>query len=143
MRQIVGYAALFDSESVNLGGFTEQIQRGAFSESIKHDDIRLLWNHDQNYVLARNKSKTLSLEEDSKGLKYRATPPDAQWAKDLMKSIERGDINQNSFGFTIERERWVRRSSGTMRILEQCRLHDVSPCTFPAYEGTQVWLEGY
>ncbi len=72
--------------------------------SIKKDDIRVLYNHDQNYVLGRVKSKTLTVEENEKGLKYKVTPPNTIWAKDLMVSIERGNVSQNSIGFELDKE---------------------------------------
>ena len=142
MRRIAGYAALYNVETYSVGNFTERIQKGAFSKSIKKDDIRALFNHDSNYVLGRVKSKTLTLEEDEKGLKYRVTPPDTTWAKDLMVSIKRGDITQNSFGFELIKERWQRGSDGgNVRILEEVKLFDVSPVVFPAYSETELWVE--
>jgi len=92
--------------------------------------------------LGRVKSKTLTLEEDEKGLKYRVTPPDTTWAKDLMVSIKRGDITQNSFGFELIKERWRRGvDGGNVRILEEVKLFDVSPVVFPAYSETELWVE--
>jgi HK97 family phage prohead protease len=96
---IRGYAALFDTWSEDLGWFREKIQPGAFADTIKEADIRALWNHDPNYVLGRNKSDTLQLREDEKGLAVDITPPDTQWARDLMTSMKRRDINQMSFAF--------------------------------------------
>ena len=110
MKKIGGYAAVFDSESYSVGNFVEKISKNAFEKSIKRDDIRALFNHDPNYVLGRVKSKTLVLSEDDKGLRYRVEPPETQWAKDLLVSIKRGDVSQNSFGFEIVKERWERRS---------------------------------
>ncbi|HHX58957.1 MAG TPA: HK97 family phage prohead protease, partial [Candidatus Moranbacteria bacterium] len=91
-RKITGYAAVFNRKSENLGGFVEIIRPGAFKEAIKDADVRALFNHDSNYVIGRTTSKTLTLEENQKGLKFEAVPPDAQWARDLLKSIERGDV---------------------------------------------------
>src|SRR5690625_3155533 len=92
--RIVGYAAKFDRASGDLGGFTEIIRRGAFAKTIQEADVRALWNHDSNYVLGRSKSGTLRLVEDDEGLRIEVDPPDTQWARDLVKSIERGDVDQ-------------------------------------------------
>ena len=142
MKRIAGYGALFNVETYAVGNFSEKIAKGAFQKSIKHDDVRCLFNHDQNLVLGRVKSKTLTLQEDDKGLRYKVEPPETQWAKDLLVSIKRGDVSQNSFGFEIVKETWERRSNGmNVRVLEEVKLFDVSPVTFPAYSETSLWLE--
>ena len=140
---IEGYAAVFDSWSESLGGndpFIEKVCKGAFEETIQQDDIRALFNHDPNYVLGRNKAGTLTLQEDEKGLLVRITPPETQWAKDLLVSIARGDISQMSFGFTVESDRWLYEDNKDVRELLKVRLFDVSPVTFPAYTQTECGL---
>lgn len=138
--QISGYAAVFNQPSELLyGSFREIIRPGAFSSSM-NNDIRALWNHDTAYVLGRNKSGTLSIQEDQRGLKVDITPPDTQWARDLMVSIRRGDISQMSFGFNVKKDNWsATQEDGTqVRTLEDVNLHEVSVVTFPAYPQTAV-----
>jgi len=140
-RFIEGHAAVFDSWSETLGGifpFKEKVRKGAFSQTIEKDDIRALFNHDPNYVLGRNKAGTLELKEDERGLYVRIIPPDTQAARDLITSIERGDINQMSFGFMVEEEKWDTVDGVDVRELRRVRLFDVSPVTFPAYPSTDV-----
>lgn len=142
-KVIEGYAAVFDSWSESLGGnapFVEKVCPGAFEQTIQEDDIRALFNHDPNYVLGRNTSGTLSLQEDEKGLLVRITPPETQWAKDLLVSIARGDITQMSFGFTVDSDRWSYEEGKDIRELLKVRLFDVSPVTFPAYTQTECGL---
>lgn len=139
-RKMVGHAAVF-GEVAEIGGwFREQVEPGAFRASIRKDDVRALFNHDENYVLGRNMAGTLQLSEDSKGLKVSITPPDTQFARDLAVSIERGDINQMSFAFQVLEEEWVRgeKKELDLRKIKKVRLFDVSPVTFPAYEGTDI-----
>ncbi|OLO40483.1 hypothetical protein BTR23_07425 [Alkalihalophilus pseudofirmus] len=136
--KIIGYSALFDSFSEDLGGFKEVIRRGAFTQAVKDDDIRALFNHDPNYVLGRNKSGTLKVEEDDKGLRIEIDPPDTQWANDLIKSMQRGDINQMSFGFRTKKDNWYDKDGETIRELLDVSLFDVSPVTYPAYQATEA-----
>jgi len=142
---IEGHAAIFDSWSETIGGifpFRERVKRGAFSESLKNDDIKALFNHDANYVLGRNKAGTLELIEDERGLLVKIKPPETQWAKDLSVSIQRGDINQMSFGFTVEEDDWRNEDGIDVRELRKVKLYDVSPVTYPAYTSTDVGVRG-
>ena len=137
-HKIVGYAAVFNKMSLDLGGFREVIRPGAFKKTIQEADVRALWNHNADYVLGRTKSGTLKLEEDERGLKIEITPPDTQWAKDLITSIGRGDIDQMSFGFRPVKDRWGTEDGENIRELLEVELLDVSPVTFPAYPQTSV-----
>jgi len=139
-RKIVGYAALFNVLSPPLWGFRERIQPGAFSKTIREADVRALWNHDSNLVLGRTKNGTLRLKEDDVGLGIEINPPDTQWARDALVSIDRGDVDQMSFSFEAVRETWGTESGHTVRTLEEVKLFDVSPVTFPAYPQTSVQL---
>lgn len=138
-QSIVGHAAMFDSWSEDLGGFREKIRKGAFSKTIKEADVRALFNHDNNYVLGRNTSGTLKLSEDDTGLAIEIDPPDAQWARDLKVSMQRGDINQMSFGFNTVKDEWNQEGkNGIERELVEVRLFDVSVVTYPAYPQTNA-----
>ena len=139
-KKLVGYAARFNKLSEDLGGFREKIKPGAFSESITSDDIRALFNHDTNFVLGRSSAGTLELSEDRKGLRMSCSPPDAQWARDLVASVKRGDISQMSFGFQTLDDKWEKKDGDNIRTLEKCKLFDVSVVTFPAYPDTEVGL---
>lgn len=142
MPKIVGYAAVFDSwyEEPSLR-MREVVRKGAFKKTIQESDIRALWNHDPNYVLGRTKNGTLKLREDEHGLWMEVTPPDTQWARDLITSIERGDVDQQSFGFMVVKDRWTIGKDGwDERELLEVKLMEVSPVTFPAYEQTLVTI---
>jgi HK97 family phage prohead protease len=145
-RRVEGYAAVFGSESENLGWFTEEIAPGAFDD-VMRDDVRALYNHDENLILARTRSGTLELSLDGKGLRYAFEAPNTTAGNDLLESIRRGDITQSSFGFRVKDDRWenseVEENGNKMTktkrtIVKLERLYDVSPVTFPAYPDTEV-----
>lgn len=141
--KIGGHAAKFDSLSEDLGGFRERIAPGAFAKTIKNDDIRALWNHDANIVLGRNKAGTLRLSEDSAGLAWECDMPDTQLIRDMVLSpIERGDVNQCSFGFYTLNDKWAKVDGEWIRTLLECEVFDVSPVTYPAYNSTDVAIRG-
>lgn len=138
---IRGHAAVFDKWSSDLGGFRERILPGAFSEAILGDDVRALFNHDANLVLGRNRAGTLRMAEDGEGLAVEIDLPDTQYARDLRVSMQRGDITQMSFGFTVSKggQSWGKGTDGlSERTLTKVRLFDVSPVTYPAYSQTDA-----
>lgn len=139
---LTGHAAVFNQRSENLGGWFEIIMPGAFAEAIEKDDVRSLWNHDPNFVLGRNRSKTLRLSEDQTGLAIENDLPDTQTIRDLVVApIERGDVSQMSFGFQVRPggADWADDDDGMLvRTLKRVRLLDVSPVTFAAYPQTDV-----
>lgn len=137
--RIAGHAAVFNTLSEDLWGFREQIAPGAFAKSLGKDDIRALWNHDPNIVLGRNRSGTLSLAEDERGLAIEIVTPDTQLVRDMVLSpIERGDVSQMSFGFRTISDEWRMQDGMPLRTLLEVDLFDVSPVTFPAYPDTDV-----
>lgn len=128
-----GYAAVYNSDSEWMGGFYEQIAPGAF-DSVLDNDVRAYFNHDENLLLGRVSSGTLRIGTDARGLFYEVDLPNTSYANDLVELMKRGDVNQSSFAFLIERDRWEERDGKTYRIIEKVsRLLDVSPVAQPAY----------
>ena len=130
-----GYASVFNSESEDLGGFRETVAPGAFKRSLQsRNDIKMLFNHDTGAILGSTRSGSMTLVEDERGLKVRATLPQTSLANDVAELIRTGIVDSMSFGFSVIRDSWD--ASGTNRVLEAVRLHEVSIVAFPAYSGT-------
>ena len=136
---IDGYFAVFNSEYWLWNSAFETIDPGAFS--LETDtDVRALTNHDTTLVLGRTTAGTLSLQVDETGL-YGSVliNPKDQDAVNLYERVKRGDVSQCSFGFDILEERHENREDGvTVFHLARVKLHEVSVCTFPAYQDTAV-----
>jgi HK97 family phage prohead protease len=136
--RLEGYAALFNSRSENLGGFTETIKPGAFRASLRaRNDIKLLWNHDTGAVLGSTRAGTLTLTEDDRGLRVSAMLPNTSYGRDARELVSRGDVSAFSFGFSMPTrggDEWS--ADGTERVLKSVRLHEVSLVAFPAYPET-------
>ena len=139
-RTLTGYAALYNSETRIGNFFRESIEPGAFRSAIaRQDDVRALFNHDPNYVLGRTKAGTLVLSEDERGLKYTVTLPNTQAGRDLWESVQRGDVSQSSFAFSVDAEEWRDKNADLpLRVVKDVHLFDVSPVTYPAYNETSV-----
>ncbi|MBT2728390.1 HK97 family phage prohead protease [Bacillus sp. ISL-75] len=135
---IEGYFALYEQETELFEGSYEIITKGAFENTL-NNDIRALWNHNTQYVLGRNKSGSLEVKADDKGLFATIKLPKTQYAQDLYELVQRGDVDQCSFGFNILAEDLEELASGGYRWrINEIDLHEVSVVTFPAYENTSV-----
>ena len=137
---IEGYFAVFNSDYDIMPGMSESIAPGAFAEALG-GDVRALVNHDTTLVLGRNKANTLSLREDSHGLwgQIRINPNDSA-AMDLCARVQRGDVDGCSIGFDIAEEKTEFSDNGDVHftIEKVDPLDEVSACTFPAYQETNV-----
>lgn len=143
-RTVEGYAVVFNSESVDLGGFTEIINPGAITEDvINNSDILFLLDHSRERgLLARSKngSGSLKVEIDERGVKYSFEAPNTALGDEVLEGLKRGDINKCSFAFTVSTDSWVKRADGSiLRTIESIdKLYDMSIVYNPAYEDTIV-----
>lgn len=136
---IEGYFVVFNQETELWRSAFESISPTAFDETLGND-IRALINHETALVLGRNKSGTLELKVDSRGLwgTIKLNPNDTD-AMNLYERVKRGDVDQCSFGFNIIEEDTEWRDDGTVHwVIKKADLHEVSVVTFPAYEATSV-----
>ena len=142
-RVVEGYASIFNSRSVDLGGFTEVIEPGAFEGVIERSTTLALMNHEaQRGVLARNvKGKgSLQLDVDEKGLHFRFESPKTELGNELLEMIQRSDIDTCSFAFTVAEEHWEKTEDKKyVRHIDKIdRLFDVSAVYSAAYPETSI-----
>lgn len=136
-RRLEGHAATFGTEA-RIADFREVIAPGAFARSLaSNPDILALMDHDAKKVLARTRSGTLRLAEDSKGLAFDLDVPDTTIGRDILEMAARSDLGGMSFAFTVGKdgERW----QGNRRELRSVNLIEVSVVSaWPAYDHTTV-----
>ena len=139
-RYIEGYFAVFGDVYQMCPGASESIDQGAFEGQLDND-VRCLINHEARLVLGRTKAGTLQLRVDAHGLwgRVEINPDDAD-AMSLYARVQRGDVDQCSFGFEILEERTeIDEATGSVHwVILKVRLWEVSIVTFPAYEQTSV-----
>lgn len=142
--RLEGHAAVFGVPSVDLDGFREIIDPGAFDEALEAgDDARALWNHDSNAVMARVHSGTLKLGKDETGLTVDFGVEADPWRREISQ-IERRDVDQMSFGFRLRgpdrdaSQDWAVVDGKLIRTVLAVELFDVSPVAFPAYPQTDI-----
>lgn len=140
-RRLQGYASVFGVEA-RIGDFVEVIQNGAFSATLAANrDVLALSDHDPGKLLARTRSGTLKLSEDSKGLAFEIDVPQTTLGNDMLAMAERNDLGGMSFGFNVAKdgERW----SGNRRTLTAVDLVEISVVSaWPAYPETSVSARG-
>lgn len=138
-RIIEGYFAVFNSNYDIGPGMSESVAPGAFKNTLS-GDIRALVNHDTTLVLGRTKAHTLELAEDEHGLfgRINVNSNDSD-AMNLYERVKRGDVDGCSFGFDINDEESEFKEDGSIHwTIKDVTLHEVSCCTFPAYESTNI-----
>lgn len=137
--RIEGYFAVFNSNYIISDTMSESVAQGAFANTLS-GDVRALIDHETMYVLGRNQAGTLELREDSHGLWGSILiNPNDQDAMNLYARVQRGDVNQCSFGFDILSEETDFGADGAVHwTITEVKLYEVSICTFPAYSETSV-----
>ncbi len=146
---IEGYFALYDTPTKLTDGLYEQIEKGAFDNSLKSNDIRCLFNHDSAIVLGRTSNNTLQLNSDDKGLYGKVTiNAEDKQAMDIYSRVKRGDISGCSFGFYPAQEEPTAYEDGVMYRVIEADTIEVSIVTFPQYPETEIkarskQLDGY
>lgn len=135
---IGGYAAKFDSLSLDLGGFKEKIERGAFTKTLadESNDIVALWSHDWSQPIGRRSAQTLTLTEDESGLRVEIKPDNTRWSQDALESVRSGNVRGMSFGFMVNAEQWD--YNAKIRTLTEVSLYEVSLVVMPAYPETEA-----
>lgn len=136
---ISGYFSVFNSIYEIGPGMSESVAPGTFLSSLS-GDVRALTNHDSTLVLGRTTAGTLKLREDDVGLwgDVIINPKDSD-AVNTYERVKRGDVSQCSFGFRITKEDTEVKDDGSVHwTIREVELYEVSVCTFPAYEATNV-----
>lgn len=137
---IEGYFIKFNEETNLYGNVYEEVSRESVLKSLKNNDIRGLFNHDDSLVLGRTGNKTLTLKADDIGLwgSIEVNRDDPQ-AMGAYARIKRGDVAGCSFGFYPLKEDYQKRDGGGEKfIIRDMDLFEVSPCVFPAYPQTEI-----
>lgn len=140
---LIGYAAMFNLKSERMFGFRERVSPGAFTDTLTNDDVRALIDHDTARIIGRNRAGTLRLKEDERGLLIEVDIPDTSVGRDLIVSVNRGDITGQSFGFTTLTDEWNVENGEDVRTLRKVKLYDVGPVTYPAYPDTTIAVRSF
>jgi HK97 family phage prohead protease len=137
---VVGYAAVFDKLSHDLGGFREKISNFAFTDAAMGGDIVALLNHNSDLVLGRARSGTLRVAPDTAGLHFELDLSTSSYAKDAWLALLRNDLTGASFGFTIASDEWSQDLAGNpVRTINEIKqLFEVSLTAMPAYPDTKA-----
>lgn len=140
-RQLSGYAVAFNQPSQPLP-FIEYISPHAF-DNVDFSQVRLLYAHDFNNILARVDSGTLSLKTDDKGLFFIADIPDTTLGNDVYTNVENGNIKGLSFNAQIDPnngDTWEQGAGGQVihTINHFASLAEISLTPIPAYTETSV-----
>ena len=138
-KRIEGYFVVFGAVYEIDPTMRETVAPGAIDLG-RDTDVRALTDHVSHLVLGRTTAGTLKLEVDERGLKGTIiiNEQDSD-ALNLYARVQRGDVNQCSFGFDIlDEERSSPEDGVILFTIRAVKLYEVSIVTFPAYEETSA-----
>lgn len=138
-RTLKGYAIVFNKKSVDLGGFREIILPEAVDRTLSEAlDVRALVDHDSSQIIGRTRAGTLRLHADGHGLGVDIRVGSQSYARNILESVERGDVSGMSFAFRTLTDDWRMEDGEVIREVIDMRIREVSVVSFPAYEQTTV-----
>ena len=139
-KVIKGEAIVFNQKSLDLGGFREVILPGAADQSLLERNQKSYWNHNTDFVLGSVRAGTMSLTKTETGIDFEIEPADSPIVRSFIESIDRGDVNQMSFGFRCLKDEWRidHDLDEVIRDVITMDLREVSPVANPAYPQTSV-----
>lgn len=145
-KTIGGYAVKYNSPTLMRDRwgdeFLEEVSAGAFDKSLQNRNQKALWNHDSSKPLGSVSANTLRFNQDISGLNYDIDLPNNSYGNDAFESIQRGDVNGSSFGFICTNDIWSKIQYESREVFKrsivEAELFEVSPCTFPAYESSEI-----
>lgn len=135
LTSVSGMAVPFNRDSEDLGGFVERIAPESIVESVRDNDIVMLWQHDASDPITRV-STGLELDERKGGLHFKANAGD--FTERMLDLLHRGVVKQMSFGFMTRSDEWLEKGKRLIRTILDMDLKEISPVTFPAYRSTKV-----
>lgn len=135
-----GYAAVFNSDTSIGGYWIERFAPGAFTRSLRENDVVALNSHESARVVGRSSAGTLTIREDEKGLAFENALPDTTDGRDLAVLIGRGDVAGMSFAFRAMKEEWDETTDPPTRTILEARIYEITYTAFPAYPSTEVGL---
>lgn len=146
--RLVGYAAVFNRDSVDLGGFVEVIRPGAFTRTLRDGhDIRAFYGHDPNLILGRQANRMLALTEDATGLRAEIALPETPTGREVLENVRNGNLDGMSFAFRLydaeAGQRWDTRAVPARREILEAELFEVSVVAMPAYPDTSVAVRAF
>lgn len=140
-----GYALRFGSV-YDMGWFTEEVSPTAL-QNANISDVRVLLNHDPNNILGRTAAGTARVGVDNVGMWYEVDLPDSPIGQNARVAVQRGDVSQSSWGFSLRTDdtgrrtgdKWEMRNGKEHRILtDVATVFDASPVTYPANPDTTI-----
>lgn len=142
-RKIEGVSIVFNALSNDLGGFREQIIPEAVEGVIEQSDIFFLYNHtsDRGFLArSRNGSGSLQTEVREDGVYFSFDAPRTALGDEVLEYLKRGDVNQCSFAFAVEADKWEKQEDGMYirTITKFKKLYDMSLVDNPAYSQTSA-----
>ena len=138
-RRIEGFIP-YNSESSDIG-FYEVLDPHCFDKTLRESkDIRALFNHTDESILARTKNNSLHFENREDGLYFNFEAPNTTIGNDVLEMAKEDLLSGTSFGMIVMNDEWRTVEGRQCRKVKEARLIEVSVLTsLPAYPDSAVY----
>ena len=138
-RRIEGFIP-YNSESSDIG-FYEVLDPHCFDKTLRESkDIRALFNHTDENILARTKNNSLHFENREDGLYFNFEAPNTTIGNDVLEMAKEDLLSGTSFGMIVMNDEWRTVEGRQCRKVKEARLIEVSVLTsLPAYPDSAVY----
>src|SRR6266540_2015070 len=139
-RTLKGYASVFNVP-IESGEQTTFVKPGAFTKTLKEnrDQIKVLFNHGRDPSIGEKPLGTiLDLRQDKRGLYAEVRISDTSYGRDVIELFRDGALKAMSIQFEPTQE--SHNDDFSERYLDQVRLYEFGPVTFPANSEALVSL---
>lgn len=119
--------------------FIERFEKGSFKKAISNSpNIKMLFNHNADKVLASTEDGTLKLDEDETGKSTFEAELEGEKGEAIKNLIISEIANAISNGFIVKEQEWDLERTPPLRVIKDFELKEISIVDNPAYDSTSA-----
>jgi len=139
---LTGYAVVFNSNSRLMEDYAGEYYTVIDPSALQRRegrDVKLLLEHDNKQILARENNGSLIVSTDEKGMRFEANLGNSLLQRDVVELVSQGIYSAMSFGVLVQDEKWeTYEDKPAVRTITKGELLEFSIVSEPAFESTNL-----